>query len=186
VAGRAVILVLLVAWLGAGCRPQRAERQGDAAASPDTAALTPPGVPPAAPVGDTVVRGVVAVVGADPLPEVVVAAGPRGREVAVIGPLRAELGALSGAEVEVRGRSVPNPLGAPPLAVDVASYEIVLIGGEPPIVGTLEARGDEVWLAGRRLVAAPRELRGAVGRKVWAVGRPTEGGVTVLSFGVIR
>lgn len=153
---------------------------------PDTAASTPPGIPPADPTGDTVVRGVVAVVGADPVPQVVVAVGPGGREVAVIGALRAELGALSGAEVEVRGRSVPNPLGEPPLAVDVGSYEIVLIGGERPIVGTLEARGDDVWLAGRRLLVLPPELRNAVGRKVWVVGRVTREGVTVQSFGVIR
>ena len=148
--------------------------------------MTPPRTPPAAPTGDTVVRGVVAVVGGDPLPQVVVSTGSGGREVAVIGALRAELGALSGAEVEARGRSVPNPLGAPPLAVDVGSYEIVSIGGERPIVGTLEARGDDVWLGGRRLLAPPPELRSAVARKVWVVGRTTPEGVTVQSFGVIR
>lgn len=165
--------LVVVAALAAACGGTRPNSQG----KDET-------LPPA--VTETVVRGVVAVVGADPVPQVVVAAEPGGREVAVIGSLRDELGALSGAEVEVRGRLLQNPLGAPPLAVDVASYEIVLIGGERPIVGTLETRGGDLWLGERRLVSAPRELCDAVGRKVWVVGRPTEGGVTVLSFGVIR
>ena len=129
------------------------------------------------------VRGVVAVVGADPLAQVVLGAG--GRDVAIVGVLRAELGTLHGAEVEVRGRTVGNPQGMPPRAVEVARYEIITIAGERPIVGTLEARADDLWLAGRQLLGAPEELRRAVGAKVWVIGRKENGRLVVQSYGVI-
>jgi hypothetical protein len=132
---------------------------------------------------DTVVRGVVAVVGADPLAQVVLGAG--GRDVALVGSLRAELGTLHGAEVELSGRAVGNPQGMPPRAIEVARYEIVTIGGERPIVGTLEARADDLWLAGRQLLGAPDELRRAVGAKVWVIGRTEGGRLLVQSYGVI-
>ena len=119
------------------------------------------------------VRGVVAVVGADPLAEVVVSAG--GRSAAVVGGLRAELGRLHGAEVEVRGRAVGNPHGTPGWAIDVERYQIIAIAGERPFVGTLEARAGGLWVDGMRLVGAPDDLVGAVGAKVWVIGRNEDG-----------
>ena len=137
---------------------------------------------------DTVTRGVVAVVGADPLSQVVVTAapGPGAREVAVVGPLRDELGALYGAEVEVRGRAVVNGQPVPARAIEVASYEIVSVGGERLVVGVLEVKQGAPWLAGSRLVGAPAELSRAVGAKVWVVGRPSSGRLVVQTYGIIR
>jgi hypothetical protein len=132
---------------------------------------------------DTVVRGVVAVVGADPLAQVVLGAG--GRDVAIVGALRAELGTLHGAEVEVRGRAVGNPQGMPSRAVEVTRFEIVTIAGERPIVGMLEAQADDLWLAGWRLLGAPDELRRAVGAKVWVIGKEEGRRLLVQSYGVI-
>jgi hypothetical protein len=181
-AGRGFSLVVVIC-LGVACRAPRTEQQAAPPAAGDTAGPPGPSTPQVATTGDTVVRGVVAVVGADPLAQVVL--GADGRDVALVGSLRAELGALHGAEVEVRGRAVPNPQGTPPHAVEVARYEIVTIGGERPIVGTLEARVDDLWLAGWRLLGAPDELRRAVGAKVWVIGKKENGRLVVQSYGVI-
>ena len=174
------MLALAVSCGGVACRA-RHERQEAPPAAIDTAAGP---APEAAATGDTVVRGVVAVVGADPFAEVVVSAG--GRSAAVVGSLRAELGTLHGVEVEVRGRAVGNPHGTPGRAIEVERYEIIAIAGERPFVGTLEARAGGLWIDGMRLVGAPDDLVGAVGGKVWVIGRNEDGRLAVRGYGVIR
>ena len=136
---------------------------------------------------DSVVQGTVAVKGADPFAQVIVSptAVVAAREVAVVGPLRAELGALSGAEVRVRGRAVSNGQPVPRRAIAVTSYEIVSINGEKPIVGELVAREGDLWLGGERLSGVPAELHQAVGAKLWVVGRRANGELLVLSYGII-
>lgn len=180
--GRGFSLVVVVG-LSVTCCASRTERQAAPPAAVDTAGPPAPNTPQVVPSGDTVVRGIVAVVGADPLAQVVLASG--GRDVAVVGALRAELGTLHGAEVEVRGRPVGNPQGMPSRAIEVTRFEILTIAGERPTVGLLEARADDLWLAGRRLLGAPDELRRAVGAKVWVIGRKEGGRLLVQSYGVI-
>lgn len=138
--------------------------------------------------GDTIARGVVAVVGADPLSQVTVSVrfGQETRQVAVLGPLRAELGTLHGTAVEIRGTAVANVQPAPPRAVLVTSYEVVAINGERPIVGVLEEKQDGLSVSGTHLVGAPQELAQAVGSKVWVLGRPSNGGIVVQAYGIIR
>ncbi len=136
---------------------------------------------------DSVVEGLVAVKGADPFAQVIVSPAPGvpAREVAVVGPLRSELATLHGAEVRVWGRAVANGQPVPRRAIEAAGYEIVAINGERPYVGELVAREGGLWLASQRLVAAPVELRQAVGAKVWVVGRSAGGDLQVQSYGII-
>ena len=148
----------------------------------------PPATPVAAPAAptDTTVQGIIAVTGADPFSQVVVKPSGTGmRDVAVVGALRSELGALAGAQVRVRGRAVNNGQPVPPRAVEATGYEIVAIAGAKPVVGTLVARDDALWVDGQRLAGVPAELRQAVGAKVWVVGRGANGELLVLGYGII-
>jgi hypothetical protein len=103
--------------------------------------------------------------------------------VTLAGPLEPELRRLGGATVSVAG--APSP----PNAFAVSRYEIVLVDGVKPAVGTLMSRDGSVWLAGTdtmKLAAVPEALRGKVGAKVWIVGRRTGTDLTVQSYGIIR
>ena len=166
-------LALATGWLCAACA-------GGRGAQPAGSAM-PAGEPQSA--TDTVAQGVVGVTGADPFTQVV--ASGTGGEVALVGALRGELATLHGAEVRVRGRPVANLQPRPPRAVEVTSYEIVAINGERPYVGELAAGDGGLWLHGMRLAGAPDELRGAVGAKVWVLGRRADGELQVLSYGII-
>jgi hypothetical protein len=106
-----------------------------------------------------------------------------GPSVWIDGPLRAEIGRLTGAQVEVRGR-----LAAGTLTAD--GYRIVSVDGRPVLMGTVEAaEGGGLRLRtedGRtvRLGSPPAEIR--AGHKVWVQG-PGDPAVQVQvqTFGVI-
>lgn len=182
---------------GRGGEPARSGEAEGAAQSPrDTTAVAPraadtvPAPPRPLARGDTVVEGIVAVVGADPLTQVIVQSGaaPDVRAVAVRGPLRDEIAALSGATLRVWGRPVPGQPPPPARAVQASGYEIRAIGGRRPLVGILRAAGD-VWLdADRpyRLVRVPDALAEMNGAKVWIVGALGGDTLAVETFGVIR
>ena len=170
---RITILTLAGAFLGVACAGARGGQSGGAP--------MPMSEPQAA--TDTVAQGVVVVTGADPFAQVV-ARGAAG-DVALTGALREELATLHGAEVRVRGRPMANRQPRPARAVEVTSYEIVAINGERPYVGELAGRDGGLWLHGMRLAGASDELRGAVGAKVWVLGRRADGELQVLSYGII-
>ena len=139
--------------------------------------------PAAARGGEDVLTGRVRLAGSAPM-DVRVALEPAdGPGVWVEGPLRGEIGRLSGAEVEVRGRLDAGTLTA-------AAYRVVRVDGRPVLVGTVEAApGGGLRLRteeGRtvRLGSPPAELR--PGQKVWVQG-PGDPAVQVQvqTFGVI-
>lgn len=141
--------------------------------------------------GDTTVQGVVRAVGAVPTAQIVIQSGTgtAATGVGVVGPLRAELGHLVGAEVQVWGPPVSNQPPPPARAVEVARYEIVSVSGRNPYVGILERRGDEMWLNSEKIVKlaiVPPELAAANGAKVWIVGSMMGGELAVESYGVIK
>lgn len=186
---RLVLRAILAGCMCAACGRKPAVERSDEARPVTTGEARPDSQPVTTGAsGDTVARGVVAVIGADPLSQVVVNVrlGQETRQVAVLGPLRAELGTLHGAEVEVRGTAVANVQPAPLRAVLVTSYEVVAINGERPIVGVLEHKQDGRSVSGTHLVGAPEELAQAVGSKVWVLGRPSNGGIVVQAYGIIR
>jgi hypothetical protein len=105
--------------------------------------------------------------------------------VTLVGPLEPELRRLGGATVSVAGGLAPSP----PNALTVARYEIVLVDGARPVVGTILSRDGALWLAGTdtvRLRSVPAALEGKSGAKVWVVGRRTGSELTVQSYGLLK
>jgi hypothetical protein len=133
--------------------------------------------------GGDVLAGRVALAGSAPADVRVTLHPARGPSVWIDGPLRAEIGRLTGAQVEVRGR-----LNAGTFTAD--GYRIVSVDGRPVLMGTVEAaEGGGLRLRtddGRtvRLGSPPPEIR--VGHKVWVQG-PGDPAVQVQvqTFGVI-
>lgn len=131
-------------------------------------------------------RGVVAVVGAEPMTEVVLR-GDAGRSVRLVGAAQEELRRLSGVEVWVRGRLVPGPTPRPSL--EVARYAVLSVGGVPARDGVIAAASGQWYLVTldgtwhRLPPGAPAALRAQLGARVWVSGRDTN---QIASFGVIR
>ncbi|MDH3456357.1 MAG: hypothetical protein OER90_05900 [Gemmatimonadota bacterium] len=137
--------------------------------------------------GDSVVVGVVRMVGAMPLEQLVLQAG--GSSVSLRGMLRDELKNLEGAELRAWGKPVDNAPPTPPRALDVAGYEIVSVGGAKPVVGILSLREGALHVVGTdtlRLEAAPERLRTKPGAKVWLVGTRDGSTLRVQSYGIVR
>ena len=108
-----------------------------------------------------------------------------GGAVNLSGALLPELRQLSGAMVNVQGS---RTTAAPP-GFDATAYEVTSIDGQRPSVGLLQERDGGFTIAGAesvRLTGIPDALRGRVGAKVWVVGRQTDSGLQVQSYGVIR
>lgn len=131
------------------------------------------------------VNGRVTVVGSTPFEKVMVVAPGSGVEL--VGDLRDELRAASGAEVAVHGTIVAQGQMA------VADYTIRSVAGRPPIVGILDAHadgshylrteeGEEGWVL--RLESVPEGLRGKAGAKVWVI--LGEGTRAVKAYGILR
>jgi hypothetical protein len=160
--------------------PSKAPARRPSASQPPV--TSPPSQRPSPPVAasDTA-RGIVAVVGAVPITEVVLRQ-PAGRPVTLTGPLAREIGVASGADVWVRGRRVNER------TIDVASYEVRSVDGVTAITGTLTADGDRLVLVtedGRRHAIArpPTPLRAHVGARVWITG---DLGAAINAYGVLR
>ena len=112
------------------------------------------------------VRGVVAVVGADPLTRVMIEAD--GRRLTVAGPAEDGLRRVHGLEVRVDGRIEGSTLTA-------ARFRVRALGELPAADGTLEVDGDTAVLVtpdGDRLSfgSAPPALRARAGARVWIAG----------------
>ena len=122
---------------------------------------------PAWPAGDTA-RGVVAVVGAEPLTRVVLRLP--GGELEVGGEAAGELRAAEGLEVAVSGHWDQG-------RVHPAAWRVRALGDLPAFDGTLEVAGDSAVLVtpdGIRhaFPAAPAALRALAGRHVWIAAPP--------------
>lgn len=105
--------------------------------------------------------------------------------VVLAGPLEAELRRLNGATVTVAGGLAASP----PNAFMVSRYEIALVDGVRPSVGTLVTRAGGLALAGTdtvRLASVPTALQSKAGAKVWIVGRRSGPELTVQSYGILR
>lgn len=166
--------------------PGAPSRQESGASRPPVGAIAA-GAPPAA--GDTIVAGRVRAVGAAPLGQIVVRPDGGGAGVAVRGPLRDEVARLVGAEVRVWGRAGANQPPTPPRAVTAAGYDIMSIGGARPVVGTLLARREALWLvAGDTLQVrgAPPELAARAGARVWILGVREGDTLRLQSYGILR
>lgn len=143
------------------------------------------GVPPAS--ADTVAEGTVRVVGPTETAQVVLSGVAR--DVALTGPLFAELRRLVGARVRITGRPGRNPAAAPDRAVEVTGYDILAVDGERPFVGVVVRRDARLWLAGQdtlELLGAPPDLAARVGAKVFITGTARGGQLVLRSYGVIR
>ena len=126
------------------------------------------------------VIGVPASVGSAPMNVRTVIAAEGGGSVSVTGPLAAEIRALSGARVEVRGRRAADR------TLVASDYDVLSVNGRPVLMGIVERATDgTLQLRTRtgvvRLQGAPAAFR--PGMKVWVQG---PGSVTVQTYGVIR
>ena len=109
-----------------------------------------------------------------------------GGAVNLSGPLLSELRRLTGAMVAVRGA---RKAGTPFEEFEVTAYDVTSIDGRRPSVGILEERDGALILVGVqsvRLTGVSDALRLQVGTKIWVVGRQTDNGLQVQSYGVIR
>jgi hypothetical protein len=147
--------------------------------------VEPPDTVPGVDAGDRV-TGTVRIVGSAPLNVQVVLQPESGRAVRIAGPLTAEIEKLSGARIAVRGsvEAAPDPMVN--RQVQVRSYEILSVDGQPVTMGTVEghvnnwtllrtASGELVYLAG-----PPDRFR--TGQKVWIQGPAAR---IVQTYGVI-
>jgi hypothetical protein len=126
-------------------------------------------------------RGIVAVVGAVPITQVVLRPS-FGRPITLTGALAREIGVASGADVWVRGQRVDAR------TIEVESYAVRSVDGVTAITGTLAADGDRLVLVtddGRRhpIARPPAPLREHVGARVWISG---DLGSTINAYGVLR
>jgi hypothetical protein len=126
-------------------------------------------------------RGIVAVVGAIPITEVVLRPAG-GQQITLTGALAREIGVASGADVWVRGRRA----GA--RTIDVAAYAVRSVDGVTAITGTLTADGDRLVLVtddGRRhpIARPPEPLRQHVGARIWITGDPS---TAISTYGILR
>ncbi len=198
---RKTVLVAAGAWLLVACGggERTADSEGEVGGS---VSIAVPDAPPAAseptsvtaaPVirpGDTVVTGIVRETGALPLTQLVIQASGTGvAPVAVRGSLKVEIQNLIGAEVRVWGSPTDNQPPTPPRAIEVSGYEVVSVGGDTPVVGTLVEEGGAFFLmsgAKVRLGSIPEALRAHIGAKIWVVGTQHDDALSVQSYGIIR
>jgi hypothetical protein len=140
-------------------------------------------------------RGLVAVVGAEPASWVVLRPATGGPEVTLQGDPVRELRRLSGIEIQVEGRAGPGGGAAagPPgssagRSFIVQRFAVLAVDGIPAVDGILEVEDDVAYLilAGGdriRIAQLPAALRDQSGARVWLAG-PLEG--EIQAFGVIR
>lgn len=160
-APRAVPAILVVALGACMAGASDPEPQPGAGAGPDT------------------IRGAVAVVGAEPLTQVVLRTD--GRQVRLDGPATDELRQVHGLVVQADGRLRDG-------AMTVTGFRVREADGLPAADGTLEVRGDTAVLvtaSGGRLewTPVPSALRTRAGQRVWIAGPP---GSEPQAWGVIR
>lgn len=176
-------LVALAVMAAAACA-------GPPPAPPDSAPAptTPAPAATATTTAGEALVGTVRVVGSAPLNIRVVLQPDTGGSVQLTGPLAEELREMSGVVVAVSGPvSAATPGGLESRAVEVTSYEIRAVDGEPVVTGTVEGRtgeyvrlrtpsGELIYLAN-----APAELQ--PGQKIWVRGASS---VIVQAYGTIR
>jgi hypothetical protein len=155
-AGAAVTAVAL----GGGCHP--AVDGGAAGVPPDTA------------------RGVVAVVGADPLTAVQLQA--RDGLLSLEGPALDGLRLADGVEVWARGRRLEDG------RMEVDAFRVRAVDGEAAADGVLDVADGVAALVGPdgdrvAFTSLPEGIRELAGRRVWIVGHP---GGPVLAWGLLE
>ena len=127
-------------------------------------------------------RGVVRVVGSLPV-NVSVVLAPEGssERIRLTGQGATVLRGLGGVEVVVRGARGPSG------EIDVRSFTVRSVNGEPAVDGVIVADGSALAIAtesGRRRIGNPPDaLRGLVGARVWITGPLDTGAIT---YGVIE
>ncbi|CAN5746613.1 hypothetical protein BH23GEM8_BH23GEM8_15010 [soil metagenome] len=145
----------------------------------------PPDTIPGVDAGDRVV-GTVRIVGSAPINVQVVLQPESGSAIRIAGPLASEIEKLAGAQIAVRGtvEAAPDPMVSQ--QVQVRSYEILTVDGQPVTMGTVEGHvnnwtllrtgdGELVYLAG-----PPDRFR--TGQKIWIQGPAAR---IVQTYGVI-
>lgn len=188
----AVLLGFLALTSGCGSNRSSPEQRPAASVPGDEPGTAPGGTSSAAPV-DTL-RGTVAIVGAEPLTQVVLRPAAGGAEVVLLGNLIPELRRVAGAEVWIAGRGAEEEAGragtaAPGArAFQVQRFEVRAVDGVPAVDGVLVVIGDVAYLrvpggAELRIAHLPSALRGQSGARVWLSGR-LDGDIE--AFGVIR
>jgi hypothetical protein len=168
-----LVPAIAAAMLTAGC----ANQTGDENAAPIQA--------------DETVTGVAHVVGTDVETWVQVRTDAA-EALRVVGDMESEIGSLQGARVRIVGARVDDAgIGQ---AFHVVDYELLEIGGEVPIVGTLLRVESDFWLAEPdsvggerlRLIGVSQAIGEATGGKIWVVGLRGSSEIRVQSYGVIR
>ena len=129
----------------------------------------------------TEVTGTVRQMGSVPTQRTVIEAEER---FTVRGRHADELARIAGARVRVTGTRMTGEAGP---WLDVASYEILSVDGETPVVGILVGGDGTWWLETREgevaLSAVPERLRRAEGARIWVVTGPD--GSSVSRYGIL-
>lgn len=136
---------------------------------------------------DTIMQGVVKIVGSDPGSYVVLDPTDSEGVVPLTGYYARELRQLQGAVVRVKLMKAEKD-SYPPRAMRVVSYRLQSINGKTAIAGILRVERDSCWLQNSKmykLFNSARELKKLKGMKIWVSGDPVPGGFRVDSFGLI-
>lgn len=136
-------------------------------------ALHPTGAPAQVTPPDTA-RGIIAVVGADPVTQVML--GRDRSRIVLRGPLRQTLARLSGMEVWVEGAAGAPALGGVPTLIP-ARFIVRAIDGRPVVDGVLEVSARGIRLVGQdgavhSIDHVPAALAELAGHRVWVLLNP--------------
>ena len=175
-----VRVVALSGGIIVSCRPYATPHRGDSGAGPTSGPTVDTAV-------DTLeqLRGTLFVTGSEPATNLTLRRED-GTGVTLVGDPTDELRRLSGATVAVYGTRTSAARAS---VFAVRRYDVLSIDGQRPSVGILLVRDGAIWLAAAdtvQLAAAPDALRTQAGAKVWIVGRQTDRGLEVQSYGVLR
>ncbi len=182
------VVAVALAGCGGEAPPEGADQEAAPAGQQQAAPAVEPasGQPAVAAQPADRMEGRVALSGTDEVPMVRLRP-EEGQAVTLTGDLLPELSRLSGATVAVEGTKRGSGMMA---QFEVASYEIVGIDGERPVVGVLQQQGTSFRIAAEggavALSNVPDALARNVGGEVWVIGVRESGTLQVQSFGVIR
>jgi len=159
--------------------PEPAGQPEDTLAKGNVPASEPPARSPAAPAQQRV-RGIVRLTGTvmEPITAIETSQGT----LVVRGELEPDVRALAGATVMLVGSITPGPRPA----IDVQTYSVLEIEGQPATVGTVTSDARAITIGNDTVMLQPPPPGLQPGARIWVAGRRTGNTVQVSSFGVIR
>jgi len=160
--------------------PEPAGQPEDTLAKGNVPASEPAARPPAGSAAQQRVRGTVRLTGTvmEPITAIETAQGT----LVVRGELEPDVRALAGATVMLVGSITPGPRPA----IDVQTYSVLEIEGQPATVGTVTSDARAITIGSDTVMLQPPPSGLEPGARIWVTGTRTGNTIRISSFGVIR